>query len=53
MSMFDENPRAADPTRVGKGIGFTVTDTYDDGGEGLSVATLSFGRSEVMFNSGG
>ncbi len=34
-------------------IGFTVTDTYDDGGEGLSFAILSFGRSEVMFNSGG
>jgi len=34
-------------------IGFTVTDTYDDGGEGLSFAILSFGGSEVMFNSGG
>jgi len=34
-------------------IGFTVTDTYDDGGEGLSFAILSFGSSEVMFNSGG
>jgi uncharacterized glyoxalase superfamily protein PhnB len=34
-------------------IGFTVTDTYDDGGEGLSFAILSFGRSEVMLNSGG
>jgi uncharacterized glyoxalase superfamily protein PhnB len=36
-----------------KGIGFTVIDTYDDGGEGLSFAILSFGHSEVMFNSGG
>ena len=27
-------------------IGFTVTDTYDDGGEGLSFAILSFGSSE-------
>ena len=36
-----------------KAVGFTVTDTYDDGGEGLSFAILSFGRSEVMFNSGG
>ncbi len=27
--------------------------TYDDGGEGLSFAILSFGSSEVMFNSGG
>ncbi len=34
-------------------IGFKVTDTYDDGGEGLSFAILSFGSSEVMFNSGG
>jgi uncharacterized glyoxalase superfamily protein PhnB len=34
-------------------IGFTVTDTYDDGGEGLSFAILSFGKSEVMFSSGG
>lgn len=34
-------------------IGFTVTDTYDDGGEGLSFAILAFGSSELMFNSGG
>ncbi len=34
-------------------IGFTVTDTYDDGDEGLSFAILRFGNSEVMFNSGG
>jgi uncharacterized glyoxalase superfamily protein PhnB len=36
-----------------KAIGFTVLDTYDDGGEGLSFAILSFGNTEVMFNSGG
>ncbi len=36
-----------------KAIGFTVTDTYGDGGEGLSFAILSLGSSEVMFNSGG
>jgi uncharacterized glyoxalase superfamily protein PhnB len=34
-------------------IGFTVNDTYDDGADGLSFAILSFGESEVMFNSGG
>src|SRR5690348_15337755 len=34
-------------------IGFTVVRTYDDGDEGLSFAILSFGASEVMFNSGG
>jgi uncharacterized glyoxalase superfamily protein PhnB len=34
-------------------IGFKVTDTYDDGGDGLSFAILSFGMSELMFNSGG
>jgi uncharacterized glyoxalase superfamily protein PhnB len=34
-------------------IGFSVGDTYDDGGEGLSFAILSFGSSEVMFNSDG
>ena len=34
-------------------IGFSVTHTYDDGGDGLSFAILSFGNSEVMFNSGG
>lgn len=34
-------------------IGFEVSDTYDDGGDGLSFAILSFGNSEVMFNSGG
>ena len=36
-----------------KTIGFTVNDTYDDGGEGLSFAILSFGNSKVMLNSGG
>jgi uncharacterized glyoxalase superfamily protein PhnB len=36
-----------------KAIGFKVTDTYDDGGDGLSFAILSFGSSELMFNSGG
>ena|SRR6266852_4784451 len=36
-----------------KTIGFTVTNTYDDGGEGLSFAILSFGSTAVMFNSGG
>ena len=34
-------------------IGFMVSDTYDDGGKGLSFAILSFGNTEVMFNSGG
>jgi len=34
-------------------IGFKVHDTYDDGGEGLSFAILSFGASEVFFSSGG
>jgi len=36
-----------------QGIGFTVNYTFDDGGEGLSFAGLSFGSGEVMFNSGG
>jgi len=35
------------------GIGFTVTATYGDDGDGLSFAILSFGSSEVMFNQGG
>jgi hypothetical protein len=34
-------------------IGFTVNATYNDEGEGLSFAVVSFGRSEVMFNQGG
>ena len=36
-----------------RGIGFTVDNTYDDGGDGLSFAILSFGNSQVMFNQGG
>ena len=36
-----------------RGIGFTVVNTYDDGGSGLSFAILSFGISQVMFNQGG
>jgi len=36
-----------------RGIGFTVTATYGDDGDGLSFAILSFGSSEVMFNQGG
>ena len=34
-------------------IGFTVVDTYDDGGDALSFAILAFGDSQVMFNAGG
>jgi len=34
-------------------IGFEVITTYDDGGDGLSFAIVSFGDSQVMFNSGG
>jgi len=34
-------------------IGFTVTDTADDGSSGFSFAILSFGGGQVMFNSGG
>jgi uncharacterized glyoxalase superfamily protein PhnB len=34
-------------------IGFTATDTYDNGGSGLSFAVMSFGSSKVMFNEGG
>ena len=36
-----------------KTIGFTVTNTYDDGGDGLSFAILAFGDTRVMFSSGG
>jgi hypothetical protein len=36
-----------------QGIGFTPTVTFDDGGDGLSFARLSFGTTEVMFSSGG
>ncbi len=34
-------------------IGFTITDTYKDGGDGLSFAILSVGATRVMFNQGG
>ena len=36
-----------------RGIGFTVTATFGDDGDGLSFAIVSFGSSEVMFNQGG
>jgi uncharacterized glyoxalase superfamily protein PhnB len=36
-----------------KSIGFTVLNAYDDGGEGLVFAMVSFGSTEVMFNVGG
>jgi uncharacterized glyoxalase superfamily protein PhnB len=36
-----------------RSIGFTVLNTYDDGGERLIFAILSFGSTEVMFNCGG
>lgn len=36
-----------------RNIGFDVTATYDDGGEGLSFAMVRFGAGEVMFSSGG
>lgn len=35
------------------GIGFTVKFQFGDGGHGLSIAMLTFGSSEVMFNAGG
>src|SRR5437660_2559587 len=34
-------------------IGFKVSETYGDDGDGLSFAILSFGSSEVMFSQGG
>ena len=34
-------------------IGFTVNATYNNEGEGLSFAVVSFGGNEVMFNQGG
>jgi len=34
-------------------IGFSVITTFDDDGDGLSFAIVSFGDSEVMFNCGG
>src|SRR5262245_53560518 len=36
-----------------QGIGFEVTQTAGDEGDGLSFAMLSFGASQVMFTSGG
>ena len=34
-------------------IGFTVLETYGDGGDGLSFAILSTGNTRVMLNQGG
>jgi hypothetical protein len=34
-------------------IGFTVVETYDNGGDGLSFAILSAGATRIMFNQGG
>jgi uncharacterized glyoxalase superfamily protein PhnB len=36
-----------------RSIGFEVIATYDDGGDGLSFAMVSYGGSEVMFNTDG
>jgi len=36
-----------------KGIGFTVDQTYGDNNDGLSFAIMSFGSTQVMFNSDG
>jgi hypothetical protein len=36
-----------------RSIGFTVVETYGDGGGGLSFAILAFGSSQVMFNQDG
>jgi len=36
-----------------QGIGVTVNETYGDDAGGLSFGILSFGSSQVMFNSGG
>jgi uncharacterized glyoxalase superfamily protein PhnB len=36
-----------------KRVGFTVNETYSDDNGGLSFAILSFGSTQVMFNSGG
>ena len=36
-----------------QGIGFKVTATYGNEGDGLSFAIVSFGSSEVMFSQGG
>ena len=34
-------------------LGFELRATFDDGGSGLSLAILSFGDNEIMFNEGG
>lgn len=34
-------------------IGFTILETYGDGGEGLSFAILSAGNTRLMLNQGG
>jgi uncharacterized glyoxalase superfamily protein PhnB len=34
-------------------IGFTVLETFGDGGEGLSFAILSAGNTRLMLNQGG
>lgn len=34
-------------------IGFTILETYGDGGEGLSFAVLSAGGTRLMLNQGG
>ena len=34
-------------------IGFTLLETYDDGGEGLSFAILAAGNTRLMLNQGG
>ena len=36
-----------------RSIGFSVLDTYDDGGAGLSFAIISIGSTQVIFSSGG
>lgn len=34
-------------------IGFTLLETYEDGGDGLSFAILSTGNTRLMLNQGG
>jgi uncharacterized glyoxalase superfamily protein PhnB len=36
-----------------QGVGFKLNYSFDDGGDGLSFAGLSFGEGEVIFSSGG
>ena len=36
-----------------RSVGFRLEETYADGGDGWSFAIMSFGDSQVMFNSGG